>query len=75
MINQPMNDRKINDVSSTVTDWLDDLQNLSQSTICVIYLTRHYFQVIQPMRDRYFFRVRISHAWFVNQAVGLLLIF
>ena len=34
-------------------------------------LARHYFQVIQPMRDRYFFRLRISRAGFVNPAVSV----
>ena len=35
----------------------------------MIQMTSHYFQVIQPMRNRYLFRVRISHVRFVNPAV------
>ena len=36
-----------------------------------LHMTRHCFQVIQPMRNRYIFRLQISHLGFVNPAIRL----
>ena len=97
-INQPMNDRKINDASNMLSliGWItatviagnndlsnklpqlgNNLQNLFWNKLkcyksCKFVLLntiRHYFQVIQPMTNRYAFRLRIYHVGFVNPAV------